>query len=291
MIYFSISSPVEEYISVLLESYVPSTTGDEFDNRSRFLFAFAENEAAGMIRMTTGLHGPLQLWAVEKSPLPSGDDVVQLTRAVVSTRFRRIGLFTRMMLSAVEYAAANGIRLASVAIEPKSYIRNVLEDIGFVALKEMTLYSYAPERASYLVNLVCDLGSCRPRIRDMRCRLASRTGKIANRCDLQPMPLVICVRQFTAVLGPVTLKGTLCLVDPFQESFIDGTLSFEDLFKTNIRVYADPAPFCVQMLDLTVCIRFDVLAKEFAGSAQPAKGQGLSTEPKLWQRIIALNDL
>jgi GNAT superfamily N-acetyltransferase len=276
MICVSISSPVEEYVSTLLECYGHSTTGDEFDNDSIFVFAFAENEVVGMIRLTTGLYGPLQNWAVEKSPLPSGDDVVQMTRAVVRPRFRRRGVFTSMMLSAIEYSTAKEIRLASVAIEPHSSIRNVLEDIGFVALKETTLYAYAPGRASYLVNLVCELGSCGPLVRGMRWRLASRAGMTVDQCALQSIPSVICARQFTGVIGPVTVRGMLYLVNPLRHSFIDGTLSLEDLCETRIRVYADGAPICVQMLDITICLKFDEVAKEFAGIAQSANERVLS---------------
>lgn len=153
-----ISPPVETFIEKLLRYYGQGATSEEeFDKASTFVFAVSDQGAVGMIRLTTGCRGPLQKWALDASKVPTGDDVVQLTRAVVAPEFRRRGVFREMIGTALDHCAAAENRLAVTAVECGSTHRCFLEHLGFVAIPGLALYSYTPRKTAFLIDLVYDL--------------------------------------------------------------------------------------------------------------------------------------
>jgi hypothetical protein len=106
-------------------------SSDEFDTRSVHVLATIQDELVGMIRLTPEPPSILQKWSNGKAPIPNGEGVIDLTRGVVSKKWRNFDIFKLLICEAMIKAKDLGGEIAVASIAPHFPHRAFLTDIGF----------------------------------------------------------------------------------------------------------------------------------------------------------------
>jgi hypothetical protein len=78
-------------------------------------------------------------------------------------------------------------------------------------------------------------------------------------------------------------------MDPFKESFTQGTLSVDDLVHVTFSALVNGEPICVKVLGMVFWIKFDALNQEFVGRLDNANSDKYSATE--WTRIAGYTAL
>src|SRR5262245_46602632 len=113
---------------------VCASSRDRFDDRSRHVVARIADRPVGMVRLTVGGPSIMAAWSDGAAPLPSAPQVVELTRAVVASDVRRLGIYRLLMLESMLRLARLGGTVATAGIEPAFPGRRFLATLGFAEL-------------------------------------------------------------------------------------------------------------------------------------------------------------
>ena len=111
--------------------YKRSTSLEEFDSRSWFPLIYIDNELAAYGRLTPGPSSVFEVWTQGKAEIPTGTDVVDLGRCMVSPKFRGHDLFQVVCLEAFLVASKLGYRQIVGAVIPGRRVAAVLYGLGF----------------------------------------------------------------------------------------------------------------------------------------------------------------
>jgi hypothetical protein len=103
---------------------------------------------------------------------------------------------------------------------------------------------------------------------------------------------IVAARPIKAQVGPFQITGYLYMATPAADSFIEGTITLDDLFERRILVFLDDQPVCfeveVGMEELSACIKFNPVSWEFVGMARRYPSQTQTVEPEVWKPIVAM---
>src|SRR5262249_32621060 len=134
------------------------TTRDVFDDISIHLVASVGGRIIAVGRLTEEPPSVLQTWSDGKAPCPSGRGVIDLSRFVVSTAFRRIGLLKLLLSETVLFSYSIGVEYIVGAVESDAHHLSLGEPLGFEKSGAPILYRYPP-----LGEALCQTLVCRPR--------------------------------------------------------------------------------------------------------------------------------
>ena len=112
-------------------AYEMSTSREEFDNRSWFPVIYFDNELAAYGRLTPGPGSVFEVWTKGKAEIPTGTDVVDLGRCMVSAKFRGLDLFRLVCLEAFLLASKLGYSQIVGAVIPGRRAVEALYSLGF----------------------------------------------------------------------------------------------------------------------------------------------------------------
>jgi hypothetical protein len=112
-------------------AYDMSTSREEFDNRSWFPLIYFDNELAAYGRLTPGPSSVFEVWTKGKAEIPTGTDVVDLGRCMVSPKFRGLDLLRLVCLEAFLLASKLGYSQIVGAVIPGRRAVEVLHSLGF----------------------------------------------------------------------------------------------------------------------------------------------------------------
>lgn len=150
-----------ELLRATVLGHQPGTTRDEFDARSSHLVVYAGSTPVGMVRTTTAAPSLLAQWANGRWALPVGHDVVELTRGVVASDWRRHGIYRLLMLAVMAYLDPSAVRTATAAIEPDFVGRRFLAGLGFEVRGRAQLIDDAPRTLTYVVPIIATVDAAR----------------------------------------------------------------------------------------------------------------------------------
>jgi hypothetical protein len=121
---------------------------DEFDPISWHLTLSIEGELVAAVRTTVGPPSALQSWSEGRAPVPHGAGVAEITRGVVASSVRGLGLYSLTMLETVLRVRALGATSATAAIEPHFVGRRFLTGLGFVPKGDPVVFDDRPRRGT-----------------------------------------------------------------------------------------------------------------------------------------------
>jgi hypothetical protein len=150
-----------ELLRARVLGYEPGSTRDHFDARSSHVVAYADGEPIGMVRETLSSPSLLACWARKRWPLPTGSDVVELTRGVVAPAWRGYGIYRLLMLEVLAALAPETVRTATAAIEPDFVGRRFLEGVGFRASGDGQFFRDEPRSMTFVVPIVAPVDAVR----------------------------------------------------------------------------------------------------------------------------------
>ena len=153
-------TPAMEALRAVVLGCGPGTTRDPFDVRSSHVVAYVDGIPVGMVRETPSCPSVLTSWARGAWSLPTGADVVELTRGVVAERYRRHGVYRLLMLELMAALAAD-TRIATAAIEADFVGRSFLERVGFAASGDERRFWDAPRDATFAVPIFSPVDAAR----------------------------------------------------------------------------------------------------------------------------------
>jgi hypothetical protein len=107
------------------------------------------------------------------------------------------------------------------------------------------------------------------------------------------MATVISSQPVREQIGPFLINGYLYVAEPSADSFLEGTVMLGDFFDRRFLVFLDGQPVCVEvgvgMENLSFCIKFDPVSREFVGVTCRCPNETEILAPELWQSIIAMH--
>ena len=127
---------------------------DEFDPIGWHLTLAIEGALVAAVRTTIGPPSALQAWSAGRAPVPHGAGVAEITRGVVASSVRGLGLYSLAMLETVLRVRALGATSATAAIEPHFVGRRFLTGLGFVAKGDPVVFDDRPRRGTLVQCLV-----------------------------------------------------------------------------------------------------------------------------------------
>lgn len=173
-----------------------TTSQDQFDHdRSLHAVALIASEPVGMVRLTPGLPSVLASWCRGELAVPTGEDVVELTRGVVHPHWRRCGIYEALMIRTLLASKALGKRVATGVLEPGSRIQPFLRSLGFEIGSSAMRFCDWPREVTMgtqiLLELSCmDEGHLQKRFQQLQLRAPPRTNGLHFRLDdaIPPLP-------------------------------------------------------------------------------------------------------
>jgi len=172
----------EDILKVREDAYGFEAGRDDFDEKSWFVNAEIEGKTIGSIRLTHSLSdsksdSPLGRWSHNKSPLPNGEGIVEMTRGVVAQKFQNLGVYKWMMLRAMEVSRRLGFKKATAAVETNYYLKGFLSCLGFEDIGKPVMYADEPSPERLCQSIVCDLGKSSARWDGIRLELESAAAR------------------------------------------------------------------------------------------------------------------
>ncbi len=133
------------------------TSYDEFDGRSKHIVIKIDNVIAAYGRLTPGPNAVFENWTHGKAEIPTGEDVVDLGRCLVNSRFNGLGLLTLVFLAGVNYAKENGFKYVVGSVIPHEKVGPKLYKLGFLNCGN-PVYEDEPNESNILVQpLACNV--------------------------------------------------------------------------------------------------------------------------------------
>lgn len=127
---------------------------DEFDARSIHILATCKNELIGIIRLTINQPSVLQTWANGKAPIQNGQDIADLTRAIVAKRWRNRNIFKLLMTEAIIKAKILGLTKVFSAIKTCAAHQKTFYDLGFENIGETVVFTHPPVSRTLCQSLI-----------------------------------------------------------------------------------------------------------------------------------------
>ncbi len=153
----------EDVLKVRENAYGFESGKDDFDENSWFVNAQVEGKTIGSIRLTDSKsQSPLRRWSHDKSPLPYGEGIVEMTRGVVSEKFQHLGVYTWMMLRAMQVSRRLGFKKAVAAVETGYRLKGFLSRLGFEDVGKPLVYADDPSPERICQSIVSDLNKSYP---------------------------------------------------------------------------------------------------------------------------------
>lgn len=107
------------------------TSRDEFDERSKHIGLYVDDELTAYGRLTPGPHSVLEGWTDGQAQVPMGKDIIDFSRACVNPLFRGALLYEAIILKGFQYATDHHYKYVVGSYEPDRYIGTRLKKLGF----------------------------------------------------------------------------------------------------------------------------------------------------------------